>query len=56
MLDDVDKAVLGGALVTKPDPPWFAGQPNAGSIAQHLTDLEGRSSWRKIPRLVAAMR
>jgi len=56
MLDGVDKAVLGGALVTKPNPPWFAGLPNAGSIAQHLTDLEGRPSWRKIPRLIAAMR
>ena len=52
MLGGVDKVVVRGDLLTRPDPAWFAGRVGLGRVGPRLAALEAAPSWAKLPGLL----
>jgi hypothetical protein len=48
------KSVVRGPFVSKPSPAWFATNRNGGVIMRKLLDFQAKSSWSKLPGLIAA--
>lgn len=54
MLEGIEKTVLHGPLVVRPQPPWFVGNRQAATLGRRLVDLESGLAWRKLPGIVLA--
>ncbi|HSE66536.1 MAG TPA: hypothetical protein VLB12_06100, partial [Gemmatimonadales bacterium] len=54
MLEGIEKAVLRHPLTLTPKPVTFPGHRTAPVLLRRLTALEEKSSWSKVPSVVAA--
>lgn len=52
MIENIEKAVIRGPLVTLPKPAWFYDNRQAHRIGEKMVSLEAAPSWFKIPGLV----
>jgi acyl-CoA reductase-like NAD-dependent aldehyde dehydrogenase len=53
MLEGIEKVVVRGPLVVRPQPLWFAGNPKAVAVARRMTEHESAPSWRTVASVVA---
>jgi acyl-CoA reductase-like NAD-dependent aldehyde dehydrogenase len=52
MLNGIDKAVVRGPLVVRPNPMWFFDNTKAAAVGPKVADLEAAPSWLKVPGLL----
>jgi acyl-CoA reductase-like NAD-dependent aldehyde dehydrogenase len=54
LLEGIDKAIVRGPLVVRPEPLWFTGNPKAVAVARRLVQQEAAPTWRGLARVVGA--
>ncbi|MEZ4400736.1 MAG: aldehyde dehydrogenase family protein [Kofleriaceae bacterium] len=54
MLEGIDKAIIRGPLVVRPQPLWFTGNPRALAVARLMIQHERRPTWTGLARVVVA--